>query len=148
LDWIDGDGNTRAQNLENGNEFVGETPYYPPPLARAPIDQAAWDAAFPNADQTVVGQIHPGPTTALIDAARRSSGAAALSNGHSRNEEAARAGPITSKEFEVPPTWVARDGITRAENLKRYGEDEDIEYWPPVKEAHMDVDAPIVREEL
>lgn len=67
--------------------------------------------------------------------------------GHARNEEGARAGPITGAEFVVPATWVARDGVTRAENLKRYGEDETIEYWPPIAAAGLDVDAPVLGED-
>jgi len=75
------------------------------------------------------------PAATPLTAAERRETPRDATNGHSRNEEAARAGPITAKEFEVPKTWVDRGGITRAENLKRYGEDEDIEYWPPVAAA-------------
>jgi hypothetical protein len=167
LDWIDDDGHTREENLAADAEEQG-TPYYPPPLAP---DPAAWAAAFPAEaalQVTAREALNPMAKTTLtitpadiprilkdteefvlpasdLNADIRE---AQPGNGHARNEEAARAGPITSKDFVVPLTWVARDGVTRAENLKRYGEDEDIEYWPPVKASGLDVNAPIVREEL
>jgi hypothetical protein len=52
-------------------------------------------------------------------------------------------GPVTAAEFDVPGDWVDRAGMPRAENLKRYGEDEAIEYWPPIAAKKLDVDAPL-----
>lgn len=52
-------------------------------------------------------------------------------------------GPVTSKEFDVPENWVDAAGATRAANLKRFGEDEAIEYWPPVEAPGLDIDAPV-----
>lgn len=52
-------------------------------------------------------------------------------------------GPINAAEYDVPNDWVDRTGMTRAENLRRYGEDETLAYWPPIRKPHMDVDAPI-----
>ena len=64
----------------------------------------------------------------------------AKSNGHANGHAQ---GPITAKEYDVPAGWVDAEGSTRAQNLKRYGEDEDVEYWPPVRESGLEVDAPI-----
>jgi hypothetical protein len=64
-------------------------------------------------------------------------------NGASTNGNGHTAGPITAREYDVPSTWVDSEGATRASNLKRYGEDEDVEYWPPVKESGLEVDAPV-----
>ncbi len=52
-------------------------------------------------------------------------------------------GPVTAAEFEVPANWVDRGGVSRAVNLARYGEDEAIEYWPPILAPGLNVDAEI-----
>jgi hypothetical protein len=58
-------------------------------------------------------------------------------------EFATSLGPITSAEYEVPGDWVDSAGVTRAQNLKRFGEDEAIEYWPKTNMPGMDLEAPL-----
>jgi hypothetical protein len=57
--------------------------------------------------------------------------------------EIATRGPITSFEYDVPNNWIDSAGVTRAQNVKRFGEDEKIEYFPPIKAPGMDIEAPV-----